>query len=150
VGGNLTNTIQNSGNSFKPISKNSGNVFKNQYQIDVNSGDEEEERQNEVETEKNNGNPDVLRQLDLLQRVLATAILGFILFLLLENYINRTDINRSEEVNRRAGSHILYRRDVDTSKQQIDATPPKSDWLYRPRVPDSSESRMFSWQHQSR
>ena len=69
VGGNLTNTIQNSGNSFKPISKNSGNVFKNQYQIDVNSGDEEEERQNEVETEKNNGNPDVLRQLDLLQRV---------------------------------------------------------------------------------
>ena len=30
VGGNLTNTIQNSGNSFKPISKNSGNVFKNQ------------------------------------------------------------------------------------------------------------------------
>ena len=69
VGGNLTNTIQNSGNSFKPISKNSGNVFKNQYQIDVNSGDEEEERQNEVETEKNNSNPDVLRQLDLLQRV---------------------------------------------------------------------------------
>ena len=69
VGGNLTNTIQNSGNSFKPISKNSGNVFKNQYQIDVNSGDEEEEGQNEVETEKNNGNPDVLRQLDLLQRV---------------------------------------------------------------------------------
>ena len=69
VGGNLTNTIQNSGNSFKPISKNSGNVFKNQYQIDVNSGDEEEERQNETEMEKNNGNPDVLRQLDLLQRV---------------------------------------------------------------------------------
>ena len=88
-------------------------------------------------------------------QVLATAILGFILFLLLENYINRTDIKRSfEDANRRAGSHILYRRDIDTSKlqihatsQQIHATPPKSDWLYRPRVPDSSESRMFSWQH---
>ena len=69
VGGNLTNTIQNSGNSFKPISKNSGNVFKNQYQIDVNSGDEEEERQNETEMEENKGKTDVLRQLDLLQRV---------------------------------------------------------------------------------
>ena len=76
VGGNLTNTIQNSGNSFKPISKNSGNVFKNQYQIDVNSGDEEEERQNETEMEENNGKTDVLRQLDLLQRVSQSNIQG--------------------------------------------------------------------------
>ena len=66
VGGNITNTIQNSGNSFKPISKNSGNVFKNQYHVSVNPEDEEKDRE---EDEMVKGKNDVVRQLDLLHKV---------------------------------------------------------------------------------
>ena len=66
VGGNITNTIQNSGNSFKPISKNSGNVFKNQYHVSVNP---EEEEKDHKEDEMNKSKDDVVQKLDLLQRV---------------------------------------------------------------------------------
>ena len=66
VGGNLTNTISNSGNSFKPLSKNSGNVFKNQYHVSV--GPEKEVKDRE-EDEMTKGKDDVIGQLNLLQRV---------------------------------------------------------------------------------
>jgi len=116
-------------------------VFKNQYHVSVNP---EEEEKDHKEDEMNKSKDDVVQKLDLLQRVIATSILAFILFLLLENYISQSDKPTYND-----GHHLLHRRrrrDIS----HIHQTQLPNDWLYRSRVPDSVwsalHSQKYSWQ----
>jgi len=97
----LDNEVQNSQNAFKPIKKNSGNLFQNQYKIKIRQPQSELSQALEVinkliargdlaDSSSSKTSIGFDLNVELIGQLLATSLLTFILLFLVADYARRT------------------------------------------------------------